>query len=805
MSWVSNYLSNTVVTGSSFADTINDYGYGSVTVIGGKGNDLITKHYNNYNGNLFLYNYGDGFDTISGFQSNDILQINGWSYSTMVSGNDFVVSVGLGSIVLQNAAYIPVNIVNQWGTLNTHYPSGVSYGTGYATVISNNNSNTVITGTTGNDALFNYGNNVEIYGGKGHDDIHNIGNNVFISGGNGADSIESYNSNYSFIAGDAGNDTLIAQGIGNTLDGGAHDDTIILDVNYNGNAINYYLGDGNDTVYGFNASDVLWIYDAAWSALRVNNDILVTLSGGSVTLKDVAGINPRIALNVTDNTTSGTIFEGTEIIDASTRKNAIKITCNELSNEIYGGAGNDSFYGGAGNDLIYGNAGNDKLYGEAGNDYIDGGTGNDTLSGGKGNDLFIYSAGKDVITDYENGDRISLGAAISKTTLNGSDVVFTLGKGSLTVKKGKGKTLNLIDSTGKKYSTVVGGTTLTLTNAAASSRTTAVKIVGNALANTINGGSKNDSLSGGAGNDSILGGAGNDKVFGEAGSDKLYGGAGNDSLWGGTGNDSLWGEKGNDLFIYEAGKDIIMDYAADDKISLGAAISKTTLSGSDVVFTLGKGSLTVKKGKGKTLNLIDSTGKKYSTVVGGTTLTLTNSAASPVTVDSSIKVINAFSRTTAIKITGNALANSIVGGSKKDTLYGGYGADTVSSGAGNDKLYGGKGDDILIGGAGNDSLWGGTGYDRRQRYNNGLHRRRYVENPQSGRLGGRLLHKSCLCKQQTHAHNQRRRFGYFYRRCQRRQVQYQRHELYNQRQDSQIKICTEKFFSRQRGGIFFAN
>ena len=108
MSWISNYLSNTVVTGTAWADTITNYGIGNVTIAGGTGNDSIDNH--NYSGNLYWYNYGDGNDTINGFTANDVLKINGWSYSTMVSGNDFIVSVGSGSIVLKNAAQTTINI-----------------------------------------------------------------------------------------------------------------------------------------------------------------------------------------------------------------------------------------------------------------------------------------------------------------------------------------------------------------------------------------------------------------------------------------------------------------------------------------------------------------------------------------------------------------------------------------------------------------------------------------------------------------------------------------------------------------------
>ena len=115
----------------------------------------------------------------------------------------------------------------------------------------------------------------------------------------------------------------------------------------------------------------MWAYDTAWIPSTLGNDIVLSFQNGSVTLKDAATIHPRLALNITDNTTTGTIGAATEIIDANTRTKGIKITCNELANEVYGGYGNDSLYGGAGNDKIYGNDGNDRISGDDGKQISD--------------------------------------------------------------------------------------------------------------------------------------------------------------------------------------------------------------------------------------------------------------------------------------------------------------------------------------------------------------------------------------------------------------------------------------------------
>ena len=91
---------------------------------------------------------------------------------------------------------------------------------------------------------------------------------------------------------------------------------------------------------------------------------------------------------------------------------------------------------------------------------MSGGKGNDTLTGGNGNDIFVYTNGdgNDIITDYTaKQDKIKLNSgSISSSSIKGSDVVLKIGSGSITVKKGKNKSITIIDSAGKSTSKVYG-------------------------------------------------------------------------------------------------------------------------------------------------------------------------------------------------------------------------------------------------------------------------------------------------------------------------------------------------------------
>ena len=258
-----------------------------------------------------------------------------------------------------------------------------------------------------------------------------------------------------------------------------------------------------------------------------------------------------------------------------------------------------------------------------------------------------------------------------------------------------------------------------------------IMIFGNENPNSIVTGSGNDTIIGNTGNDKIFGGAGNDILCGDSGNDVINGNAGNDTINGGTGNDTLKGDAGNDIFVFgsNANNDLILDYTSgQDKIKLSGeniSVTSASVSGNDVVLTLGmQGKITVKDAKGQRITIINPNGEEKSSIYGGKAdvnnnissdeqkvLTVTNSTKSPVTVAADIRTINASKRTTAVKITGNTLANTISGGKGNDTLSGGAGNDSILGNAGADKLYGNAGADKIYGGAGNDSLWGNAGND----------------------------------------------------------------------------------------------
>ncbi|SCY89908.1 calcium-binding protein [Microvirga guangxiensis] len=146
-------------------------------------------------------------------------------------------------------------------------------------------------------------------------------------------------------------------------------------------------------------------------------------------------------------------------------------------------------------------------------------------------------------------------------------------------------------------------------------------------------------------------------VPGSAGNDDYYGSAFNDTLSGAAGNDTLRGEAGNDILDGGAGID--------------------TMTG----------------GLGNDTYHVDSAGDQVTELAGGGTDTVIASIS--YALGAELENLTGFG-SSALRFTGNGLANALTGADGKDRLDGGLGNDTLSGGYGNDVLVGGKGKDAFV-------------------------------------------------------------------------------------------------------------
>ena len=385
---------------------------------------------------------------------------------------------------------------------------------------------------------------------------------------------------------------------------------------------------------------------------------------------------------------------------------------------------------GGGNDTIYNNYSGDEnvtINAGAGNDYIlnsgkyavlNVDSGNDTISLGSShlNNLIQYTKGdgNDTIYGYNNTDTIQIIGSSYTTQNSGSDVLISVGDGSMLLKDVNGTTLNII--------TVEGGEeeeppedliSVNLTNKDSSPYTAASNV------GTVDGakGKRTKAVE--------LNGNDYDNV--------LIGGTGKDTINGGAGDDELTGGKQSDIFIYDGkGNDVITDYAYAssnyDSIQIeGISVTGVEYTGeseTDLVFTFDNGeTLTVenavklKSSRGKITRVLPP--QKVRLIINGEdqgaqvygegyadTINVVNADGGTIIANADAEYINAAKRTTAVNLIGNAKNNTIVAGSKNDTLDGGAGSDDLLAGKGGKDIfiYGGGHDTISDYTAGQDSI-----------------------------------------------------------------------------------------------------
>ncbi len=725
---VKNWDDQTSIFGGAGNDSIYNLGGKNSTITGATGNDYITLSSSSKN-NLIFYNSGDGNDTIIGISATDTIKIVGGTYEkvTTSSSTDATLKVGTNSILVKGGKNIafkidgtikPVDTTITNSTINS-----LVSGTPNADTIKNIAGGVTIRGGAGNDYIksstekphtvkSSYG-YVTIDGGDGNDTIDNNDPYVSINGGAGVDYISVGSYNNVTVTGGKGNDTIY----GNTSGYGV--------------VYQYANGDGNDIIYNFSDKDTLKISGATASTLTNANskETTIKVGSGSIILKDYKKTTSN-NISLTSAANTYTVTESGKIIYALSGNDKIKNTYTNVT--IYGGTGNDSIlnqqrnvliygendndtilntstnvsiYGGAGNDsirndsastsaTIHGDAGNDIILSNGSNTWIYGDAGADkislgsysqksTVNGGKDNDS-IYSNNLSNVIQYANGDgkdtiygfgesdtlHITNGS-ISKITLSGGDVIFTVGSGNLTLKEVKSKKIQYKVGSGAVKETILGGsggdplpsgwkygtssktnTTATIITASISSAATAVDLTqsygknvlkadgskvtkaltmtGNTSNNTLTGGKAADTIYGGAGADLISGGNGNDFLYGDDGNDKISGGsgidflsggngddslndgAGNDFLVGGSGKNTLTGGAGKDKFYITSGQNYITDYkSGEDTLNiLDASVDSYSFSNKDLILKISTGSTaTIKGGKGQKLTFADSNSK----------------------------------------------------------------------------------------------------------------------------------------------------------------------------------------------------
>ena len=326
---------------------------------------------------------------------------------------------------------------------------------------------------------------------------------------------------------------------------------------------------------------------------------------------------------------------------------------------------------------LVGTDNNDILVGDAGNNTYSAGAGNDTLLATAGNDTFSGGAGLDVL-DYSrvNADlTFSRGGILSKSGGMGTDRITAF---DIEVIRANPNRVNTIDG--------ATGTTAWLDVNLANKSLVINNLPGLGSASLTVENFQN--VNGSDNNDIIVGDDLANVLNGLGGNDTISAGGGDDTLIGSNGSDTYRGGLGFDTLTYK-----------DQTQAVTLIRGGTILKGDGSIDTIADFSVEAIEGaKGLTNTIDGSTGQTASLAVdlSKNSLIINNL---PVIGSGSLVVrnfTNVKGSENADSIIGNAASNQLIGGGGNDVLTGLGGADLLTGGSGNDTFVFGRGDSQLM-------------------------------------------------------------------------------------------------------------
>ena len=217
----------------------------------------------------------------------------------------------------------------------------------------------------------------------------------------------------------------------------------------------------------------------------------------------------------------------------------------------------------------------------------------------------------------------------------------------------------------------------------------------------------------GSGNDVIVGNAVANYIQGRDGNDRIWGGASDDILEGGAGSDRLDGGTGMDWISYRESYTAVTVNLADNTASGGHAEGDVLVLVENVI---GSDHADVLTGNDVANRLEGRAGADQLDGRGGSDWVSYQGSGAGVTVDlaqGTFEGGHAQGDTVSNieNVTGSGHADVLRGDDNANSLEGGAGDDELDGTGGADALGGGGGDDLLYGSAGADSLEGGDGFD----------------------------------------------------------------------------------------------
>ncbi len=377
--------------------------------------------------------------------------------------------------------------------------------------------------------------------------------------------------NNSSLTGNSADNVIYGNSGDNTIQAGAGNDTIYNTSSNSNDTYIYNLGDGHDVIEDIGGHNKLifgvGINFENLSEYRKDNDLVFRITNGSevvgsITLKNAYCDNYGTINSIYFNDLQQEYGYLPENIDRFASESNI-----DNSNRKY----NNLFLFGNNNTSITGSNNDENMYGNSGNNTYQGNGGNDTISDTEGgDDTYIYNIGdgNDTITDFGGNDTIQFGEGISA-----SDVIFTKHDNNLSITfknniQGEIWVNNFFNSdNGYKIENFKFADNTCLTDISHYFKDITVD-----SDYTIT----EDSLV----TDVHLSGNGNISVNGNSKDNIFFGNSGNNTYQGNGGNDTIIDtEGGDDTYIYNLGdgNDIITDIGGNDTIRLGEGITSNMI------------------------------------------------------------------------------------------------------------------------------------------------------------------------------------------------------------------------------------
>jgi serralysin len=662
---------NDNIEGGSGNDTV-DGGTGSDTLSGGLGDDLY-----------IVDNIGDVAAEVAG------------GVDTVESSVTHTLSVNLENLTLTGSASIN-------GTGNDSR-ANVIVGNGANNLLSGLGLNDDLSGGSGEDTLLGGTGNDTLAGGSGVDSIN---------GGDGDDLILFTSGHfYDNVDGGTGTDTLDATAVtrnGDTFDfelgiisgypggqtvtgieifqGGQGDETIVsdgLNHSYFGNGGNDYMiaEIGGETMDG-GAGGTDTIDLSRWSG-----GYTVDMTTGS------SNYGGELYTNF-ENLVSGA---GDDSITGTAGNNDIRTTGG--NDTVVAGGGEDTVYGGDGNDLLQGGFVTDFIYGEAGDDTIQVLNGEffDNSDGGDGFDTLDHSASDYSGTTFDFEAQLISGAGVNAPAFVRNIELYLDGSGDNTIVS-NGESRTYYGNGGNDYMIAeIGGETMDGgvggTDTIDLSRWSGVYVV------DMTTGSSNYSNELFTNFENLVSGAGNDSITGTTGINVITTQDGNDSINAGAGNDTVFAGAGDDVIT---DTESMFSGGSEDDVYDGGSGTDTLIHelnwNSTVTFDLNAGWSMFAGNRDQLISI-------ENLVVGGNAVVIGSAVDNVLTVNGTgANNISGLGGNDQIFAGGGN--DTVSGGDGNDSIEGGAGTDEIDGGNGDDaiRILDGEFIDNVVGGAGTDTL-----------------------------------------------------------------------------------------------------